>query len=854
MKRILLKTCGVSMLMLLFAHLAWAQTGTVSGRVIDSKTGDPVIGANVIVEGTTTGGTTDIEGDFKIANVPTGNQTFVVSYIGYERLSITKNVGNSADQVTQLGTIKIVEGVVGLQEVQVIASIGIDRKTPVAMSNISAEEIQTTMGNQEFPEILESTPGVYATKGGGGFGDSDITIRGFESTNVGVLINGVPVNDMENGRVYWSNWAGLSDAARTVQIQRGLGASKVAIPSIGGTINIISKASDAEMGGDASFSVGNNNYQKQIITASTGLTENDFAVTFSVGKTQGDGYVDGTQFLGYQYFANIAKKINENHEITLTAIGAQQRHGQRQNRSLIADYANSERGIRYNPDWGYKNGQVLNTENNFYSKPLFSLNHYWTVSPKLDISTAAYYSLGTGGGGGTATNGGEYYRTSPGGPIDFDRIVDENVDNGAFGSTAILRASRNDHTWAGAISTANYELNEDIMLLAGIDFRYYKGIHFQEVTDLLGGEFFADDADVNNPNRALKVGEKRSYYNDGIVLWQGGFLQTEYSKDDLSAFVTLQASNTSYKRVDYFNYLDSDPMQETDFVNFFAYGAKGGANYNLSRNHNVFANVGYFERAPFFQTVFPTYDNNINEGAENEKVLSYELGYGYRSEIFSANVNVYRTTWTDKTFQVTVNNQGPNGTPLFGNVLGVEAIHQGLELDLLFQPTPKLKINAMASLGDWNWNNNIEDVNILNEDNDIVRTVNLFIKDTKVGGSAQTTAMAQVRYELIDGFKIGGNFNYFDNIYANFNVLSRGDSENEGVSPWKADSFGLFDLNTVYSFDISDKLKASVIGNVYNVFDTHYIKNAFENSADFNNPYVFFETGRTWTATFRIKF
>jgi len=853
MKKNLLKICGISLIMAIFAQASFAQTtGTVIGKIIDNETGEAVTGANVVVKGTTIGAASDLEGEFKITGVPTGNQTFEVSFISYERMTIEKNVAPAQDQVTDFGTIKLKIAALGMQEVQVIASIGIDRETPVAMSNIKAEEIETTMGNQEFPEVLESTPGVYATKSGGGFGDSDITIRGFESTNVGVLINGVPVNDMENGRVYWSNWAGLADATQTVQIQRGLGASKVAIPSIGGTINIISKASDADKGGNVSVSVGNNAYQKQTATVSTGLTEDNLAVTLSVGQTKGNGYVDGTQFEGYQYFANIAKKFNENHEVTFTAIGASQEHGQRQNRSTISTFQTNPRGIRYNPDWGYKNGQVLNTEDNFYTKPLFSLNHYWTISPKLDVSTAVYHSIGTGGGGGTATNGGDYDRKD--GVVDFDQIVDENIANGEFGSTAILRASINNHQWTGALSSANYELNEDINVLAGLDFRYYKGEHYREVTDLLGGQYFPGGNDVNNPNAILKEGDVFSYNNDGLVLWEGGFLQAEYAKDDLSAFATFQASNTSYQRVDYFNYLDNDPNQTSDVYNFFAFGAKGGASYDLSKNHFAFANVGYFEKAPFFDTVFPQFTNDANADAANEKVFSYELGYGYRSSKFSANVNLYRTIWTDKAFQYTVPDQGPDGTDLFANILGVEAVHQGLELDVKYEPIAGLTFSGMGSFGDWQWNNNLENVTIFDEENNAVDTVSLYIANTKVGGSAQTTAMGRVSYEIIKDFTLRADYSYYDNIYARFDVLTRTSAEDEGVNPWKAESFGLIDLNARYSFDISDKVRGTVIGNVYNVFDTYYIKNASQNSQDPNDPLVWFGTGRTWTATFKVNF
>ena len=127
-------------------------------------------------------------------------------------------------------------------------------------------------------------------------------IRGFNSENIAVMINGIPVNDMENGPVYWSNWAGLSDVTSTMQVQRGLGASKVAVPSIGGTVNIVTKTTELEEGGSGFATTGNDGYQKFGATVSTGRIENGWAATVSASKTTGNGFVDGLEFTGYTYF------------------------------------------------------------------------------------------------------------------------------------------------------------------------------------------------------------------------------------------------------------------------------------------------------------------------------------------------------------------------------------------------------------------------------------------------------------------------------------------------------------------------------------------------------------------------
>jgi outer membrane cobalamin receptor len=847
-------------LLLLFLILPFglfAQNGGVSGQISDQETGEALIGASVVIQGTSTGAVTDINGAFSIANLENGNYTLLVNYVGYG--SITQEVEVQGSVVT-LDPIVLASSSIGLNEVMVIASMAIDRKTPVAVSTIKAAEIESKIGSQEFPEILKSTPGVYATKTGGGFGDGRINIRGFDSENVAVLINGVPVNDMENGRVYWSNWAGLTDATNTMQVQRGLGASKVAVPSVGGTINIISKASDREQGGSVSMSTGNNSYSKLGFAVSSGLNENGWAFTVSGARTKGAMYADGTEFLGYSYFTNISKQINKSHELSLTLVGAKQEHGQRQNKHLLADYENSSRKERFNSDWGYKNGQVLSVENNFYNKPQLSLNWYWTINEKMELSTAAYASSGTGGGGGNAGFSQNDASLRKDGVVDFDKIVDMNAAHPDGESLMYLRASRNDHKWYGVLSSLNYEINSNLNLTAGLDLRSYTGSHFNEVTDLLGGDFATDNNDVNNPNRVIRVGDKRSYYNDGVVLWQGGFAQVEYSKDKLSAFIAANVSSTNYKRIDYYQYLDSDPARETDWVNFLGFGAKGGANYNVNDKHNVYANIGYFERAPFFNAVFLNFKNDINGEAKNQKIFSYELGYGLRMNKLTANFNVYSTNWKDRTLLRSF--QAANGDPLTANLTGVNAIHNGMELDFSYNATSRFEIRGMFSMGDWKWQNDLKDVEYFDNDNVSQGTVDLYIKDLKVGDAAQTTAALGASYKLMKGLKFGVDFTHASKLFADFDPSDRGSEAGSGIQAWEVPAFNLVDLNVTYEFVIGG-MNSAIYANVFNVGDVKYVSDAQDGGGLSGDTYtpggaanspVYYGAGLTWNLALKVNF
>lgn len=235
---------------------------TIKGKLVDADTEEPLIGASVRVDGTNVGAVTDLDGNFSL-NSPKQKPLLKFSYVGYKdhELKVSK-VGNKID----LGIIPMKVDAVLLGDVVITSQIAVARKTPVAMSSLDPVFLEEKMGTQEFPEILKGTPGVHANKEGGGHGDSEIWMRGFDNSNIATMVNGVPMNDMETGSVYWSNWSGLYDVARTVQTQRGLGASKVAAPSVGGTINIVTKAAEAKKGGFISYSMGNDNSNKLLFS------------------------------------------------------------------------------------------------------------------------------------------------------------------------------------------------------------------------------------------------------------------------------------------------------------------------------------------------------------------------------------------------------------------------------------------------------------------------------------------------------------------------------------------------------------------------------------------------------------
>ena len=282
----------ITSIMITTGLFAQAVVGVVTD--VDSK---PLVGANVIVEGTELGGVTDGEGKFTIKTGP-GTFDITASFIGY--VSHTKSL--SVSDIVSTLSFALATDVVALSALEVLASRA-DETTPVAYTNVTKEEMEVRLGSQDIPMILNTTPSVYATQQGGGAGDARINVRGFNQRNVAVMINGVPQNDMENGWVYWSNWDGVGDATSSIQMQRGLSAVNLATPSIGGTMNIITDPASQEKGGKIKQEVGEGGFLKSTLNYNSGLINDKLALSGTIVRKTGDGFIDGTWTDAWAYYA-----------------------------------------------------------------------------------------------------------------------------------------------------------------------------------------------------------------------------------------------------------------------------------------------------------------------------------------------------------------------------------------------------------------------------------------------------------------------------------------------------------------------------------------------------------------------
>lgn len=862
---------------------AFSQT-TVTGTVVDSETNSPLAGANVVETGTTNGAITDFDGNFTLkTSSKTG--TLTISYIGYNVQKAQYNaVGGSAN----LGTVKITVDSDALEEV-VIVGKGIidmarDRQTPIAVSTITSAEIQAkAVGNVEFPEAIKSTPSVYVSNQAGGFGDSEMFLRGFDQTNTAFLLNGQPINGMEDGRMYWSNWSGMSDVANAVQVQRGLGSSKLAISSVGGTVNIVSRAAGRKQGGFARFMTGNDSYFKGTFSYDSGL-QGKWAYSIMIDHWQAHRkYSDGTAGQGQNYFIGVGYVPNDKHSFNLLLTGAPQFHDQNFSKSL-EDY--DLYGKRYNSNSGFYNGERFTLRRNYYHKPIANLNWDWEISDKTNLSSVLYASWGRGGGTGPAGSSRNIIYDNNGN-VDFDAIEEANIagaDNGigGYGNGSLARRmSVNNHNWYGFLTNLETAVSDNFTFNVGVDTRFYKGSHWYQMNDLLGLQGYADnfgygdlrDSDyvINetfeaNPWSALfnsaDEGQRFNYDYSEFINYIGGFGQAEYKIDNFSAFVQGAVSTQSYQREGRATGTEVegvDGLGKSAKVNKTGYNIKGGMGYTFIENNTVFVNAGYYSRQPFLDNIFDDIRNSnyILDGEneiDNEEILGVEAGYRLRSGNFSLDLNAYYTKWGNRFLSGGfIEGDETSSNPIeqvdrYQKFTGITQVHKGFEFEGKYRYSSDFMIRAFGSIGNWKYDGDSPFQTRASETNELLEEGNVNLTGTKVGNAPQTSFGFGFKYTIVDGLSVDADYNIYTDLYGFVDArdVTEAAFKNEVYQADRLNAYSVLDAGLSYKFDFGGS-DLTFRANVYNATNEMYLSQK-------DSYGYYYGNGRTWNASLRYDF
>jgi hypothetical protein len=729
----------------------------------------------------------------------------------------------------------------------------------IPVITLSATDFEGDEEVHDISGLLQGSRDVFLSTAGFTFGAARFRVRGYDSENSTVLINGIPVNDPETGRTFFSTWGGLNDVMRNTINTIGLGASEVAFGGFGGTNNIELRASKYRPDTRISYSSANRSYRhRTMFTHSTGLVDDKWAMTISGSKRwANEGYVEGTFYDAYAYFFSAERKFNANHSFGFTVFGAPMKSA----RSGIAvqeayDLTNNP---YYNPNWGFQNGEVRNSRVNNYHKPMMLLTHYGTFG-KTTVNTSVAYSFGRGGN--TAINWydapdprPDYYRYLPSyfegiddnqfnlltnlwqndanyRQINWDAFYFANSKNlfqapdGTIGNRAkyIVEERRSDHSQWLFNSVARHNLTDRIVLTAGLDASLFKGNQFKVMSDLLGADWWIDvdqfaerdfddpnlyQNDLRNPNRLIDEGERFGYDFTANINKVEFFAQSEFSFTKVDFFVAASVSHSSFWRTGHMQNgrFPDNSFGDSEKNNFLNYGIKGGATYKITGRHYLDFNAGYQTRAPYFRDAYISsrVRDHVIEGLTNEQVLSVDASYIVRAPIVKSRFTVYYSEFLDQTWNRSFYHESYN---TFVNYImkDVDTRNLGIEFGLEANITPDLSVNAVGAWGHYTYNSR-PNVTLARDNNFelIADNRTVYFKNFLIGGFPQAAASVGFRYNSPKYWFVGANMNYFAKWYIDANPDRRTEEALDGLvdsDPQWSDLLNQQQLNNGYTFDV----------------------------------------------------
>lgn len=797
---------------------AYAQQTLIKGSVKDAVSFEPIPNVTVTIEETQQTTQTDALGEFVFSfDVPLGEQILRISKDGYvfKRYPIVVNEGQ---------TINITD---------MTLDIDISGAADMFTITLSDDELNDdTSASDNISGLLSSSLDVFQRTAAFEFSSSFFRVRGLDSDNGSVLINGIEMNKFDNGRPQWSDWGGLNDVLRNQELASGFAPSSYNFGGLLGSTNINVRASAARPGGRVTYSSSNRSYTNRLMaTYASGLVDGGWAYTISAGRRWGnEGYQDATLYDANSFFASVEKKINDKHSINFTGIYAPNRRGKSSpNTQEVFDL----KGIKYNEYWGWFDGDKRNSRIKEVEEPILMLNHYWDINSKTTLNTNIAYQFGSIGNSrldypGGANPSPAYYQKLPSyalrnfpnnpgiaygleqlflneGQINWNPLYEANISSAANDEYVpyALYEDRVDDKQLTLNSILSAELNESVLINAAINYKKLDSENFAEIIDLFGGSGYLNvdsfdgfQYDVNNPNFISQEGDKIKYNYNLSVDEISGFAQAQFKYNKVDFFVSGSVTNTQYQREGlYENGANiGNSFGKGKKVSLTGLGAKGGLTYKITGKHLIDVNAGYITRAPSIRNTYTNSRSNHDvvgvsnfsnvegvSGITEEKIMSVDASYIFRSPIVKAKLTGYYTKIEDANeisffFADGVagftNDQGAVSNEFISEVLqGINKKHIGAELGIEAQVTPTIKLKGVGSLGQYTYDNN---PNLyVSADSQTVAYGKSNLKDYKIAGGPQTAFSAGFEYRDPDFWFFGATANFFSNTYVDISPLIR---------------------------------------------------------------------------------
>lgn len=790
--------------MFLLFQILNGQEISISGSVWDGQSLMAISNAFVEIEGTSFKAYTDLEGRFEI--VTTLNGAYILSVNAKEYRSKRLPLDISPDQL-KLGRVLLEKDLSNDQK---------DALITLTESQIIDGELEA--GNLG---ILTATRDVFLNRAAFDFGQVFFKVRGYDSRNGTVLINGIPMNKLRDGRPQWNNWAGLNDVVRNQEFFLGLAASPYRFGGILGVTNIDTRPSGLRPGLKLSGSVSDRSYSGRIMASYTSREKrSDFIYSFAASRRWAEkGYIDGTFYDAFSVYGAIEFQIDMMNSLLFTGVLSSNRRG---SSSAITEEVYHLAGNRYNPYWGFQDGELRNQRERKIMEPIVMLNYYGKFQ-KLQVNTGISYQFGSYAksriGYFDAPNPDPtYYRYLPSfyinSPIGAN-FLNADLTNQAFlikpqlqwenlymaNSASSVNGIAAYILYNDAIedkqltlnTNFNFRPNDMITLDVNLTFRNTHSHNFAEIRDLLGADYHLDRdpfSDTRNDiNGELKKGKEDIFNYDYTNTYQvfDAFAQISFVKRKLDFFVAADYTNSEYQRNGHFlnERFPESSMGKSKPVQFSNFGTKGGFTYKLSGRQWFVANGAFLKRAPLMENTFinPRDNNEIVLKLNSEKITSIDVNYFSRFPDLMGRLTCFYTRFQELTdINFFFVDAGVGSDFVQEVITNLDKLNMGIELGLSYQISSSVNLSAAFAFGkyvfasdpnlviNFDTSGNEEDLIAIEGTKDMGLAK---IKNYKLPAGPQTAMSLGIEYRDPKFWWAGAKLNYLSDNYASISTIRR---------------------------------------------------------------------------------
>ena len=707
----------------------------------------------------------------------------------------------------------LTDSVINLQEVVIRDNFSAADKAALSLKTLSPSHIKLYSTSPNYVAMMQGIPGVYATPSTGSYGDATLNMRGFKQENISVLLNGIPIQGLTSGSMYWNNWMGLAEATYAVQIQKGMGSSMLADCAMGGMVNIITKTGEGLPEWDFSTSYTQYGTKKGMLSYSTGQLRNGWSANVLVSGVTGDGYVEASQVKSMSYLFSLSKILDQFNTLTFTALGSPEQHDQRNTELTNAEV--EQYGRAYSKNWGYLNGEKYSIGRNHYFKPYFTLQHHMDKGD-LHMKNSLYLAIADGGGRSTYN---DYTKPSQSiikhqtadGHIDFDAIIAENQASGYSKNVIIDYLSG--HLQAGGVVSGDYSLNDKWTVGSGLQYQYFDTWSKMVVLDLLGGNA------VQYGGQDLVVGDYIGSRYGRTTHLASGYGQIKFDGRKINANLGASLFSGNYRRH------DDITGNVSDWAHGWGVAVKSGLLYHITGRSQAFMNLGYNSRLPYAGTYLVSSDLSIKDDVTNEENLMAELGTRINWNGGGLALGAYAAKWNNKTVTVNIAKRANEAAQKY-YITGLNALHMGIELSVEQQLTKWADLSVYANLASWKWKSSGEALIYDGYSGETLNTYTIYCDGLHVGDAPQTQIGAQADFTMPYGFYANLSWQFNDRMYADFEPNTRTNAN--AADAYRLPSWNILDATLGWSSQLSDDIHIDIFATGRNLTDATYIERGID--------------------------